>query len=183
MNTRMTRRLAKLEAATPRETDVSIVSIDLEVPWLAPGATLWRAVDSMAMARARRRAIAEGAYTGFGYFPEPADARIRAELADLDRRWAETRDLIAALAAWCDEPDEDGWPPRLCDPRPAGTPASAWLWQHFRRERQRLDAQRGSGQWARWRAAHPEWSPAMSDAEYVEWDLSLWRLASHEGRR
>lgn len=180
MSTNMARRLARLEAAMALDAERDL-SIDAQYPWMAPTATIGRAIESMAMARARRRAIAEGAYSGFGYFPEPADERIRAELVALDERWSETQDLIASLAAWCDEPDQDGWPPLPCDDRPASEPASAWFWERFRQERQRLDTLRSSGQWSRWRDAHPEWSPDMSNQAYLAWDLAP-LVSSHDGR-
>ncbi len=98
----------------------------------------------------------------------------------LDDRWTETGDLMAAIAAWCDEPDLAGWPPLPPNTPALVEPASVRFWEGFQWERTRLDRFRASGEWSLWREAHPEWSPDMSDAEYLQWDLAPLIAGHHE---
>jgi hypothetical protein len=145
------------------------------------------AVKAGAEHRATRRALLEGRVEDWSGQPPDWDACVQRERealpAFLDAVTVD--DVVAALEAWSNEPDEDDWPMphSYCD-QPQLTGAVLFRQQvaHTRKLANSHRRQDRPGAIA-WRSANPDWRDRMDDDEALQWELAVLASITEEDHR
>lgn len=187
------RRLHQAEQAartlTPSVTsspDTPLDPLEEHVYRLCCPLGLLAGVRAVAEHRATRRALQEGRIEDWSGQPPDWDECVQRERealpAFLDAVAA--ADVVDALEAWANEPDEDNWPAPHGFSDRAQPSGASMIRQQMAHTRQLADAHRRQDRPGAiaWRAEHPAWRLGMDEAEVLQFEMDVLASITGEGQ-